>query len=74
MANWSIVLLKVVNMMVSQEQVVQEVSSIVYMYTGADINLQQQWLKKTSDIIRSSKNYTHGINKGDKSQCIISLT
>ena len=29
MANWSIVLSKVVNMMVSQEQVVQEVSSIV---------------------------------------------
>ena len=49
--------------------------SIIYnMYTGADINLQQQWLKKTSGSIRSKKNHTHGINKGDKSQCIISLT
>ena len=44
------------------------------MYTGADINLQQEWLKKKSDSIRSIKNYTHGINKGDKSQCIILLS
>ena len=49
--------------------------SIIYnVYTGEDINLQQQWLKKKSDSIRSKKNYTHGINKGDTSQCIISLT
>ena len=48
--------------------------SVIYnMYTRKDINLQQQWLKKKSDSIRSKKNYTHGIYKGDTSQCIISL-